>query len=85
MDQMRSYSPRFRLGRMRRPIDAHMPQAFQGHHHRALARAKHRVKIDPPLCHDALLDHADRARCERRQTLLGSLQFARTDLAVGRV
>jgi hypothetical protein len=68
---------------MRRPIDAHMPQAFQAYLYRALTRPAHRVQIDAPLCHDASLDWPHSARCERRQSLLGGLQRARIDLAVG--
>ena len=70
---------------MRWPVDPDMPQAFQAHRHGALARAKHRVQIHTPACDGASLDRVGSARCERRQTLLGGLQRARTDLAIGRV
>jgi hypothetical protein len=40
------------------------------------------MQIYAPLCHDALLNRADSARCKRRQTLLGGLERAGLDLAV---
>ena len=76
---------RFRLGGMRRPVDPDMPQALQSHGDCALARPEHRVQIHTPACDGASLDRVGSARCERRQTLLGGLQRARTDLAVGGV
>src|SRR5215813_15616589 len=47
---------RVRLGRMEWPIDAHMPQAFQGNRHCPLARPKHDVQIHATVCDKASLD-----------------------------
>ncbi|QEL27171.1 hypothetical protein FQV39_31805 (plasmid) [Bosea sp. F3-2] len=76
-----AFETRFRLARVRGPVDAASLQASQGDGDRALAVTEHRVKIDQPTRDGTLLDCADRSRHQSIQTLFGGCQRARADLA----
>ena len=73
------------VARVRRPVDARAPQAVERDRHGALADAEHGVEVHAPAGDSAVLDGAGGAAGEGEQALLGGVERAGADFAVGGV